>query len=273
MEDFFTENNSIIEPHDVALRCHNRGAIKSLEWARAIVAIKNRIIPPYNGITGTSTAELPKKLYHPLNASIVTKDGTVELRNINYQKTINILTNANELESRRAARFRDEIGLNEDQVAQGYRDITKLSIDSATRAFNFRLINGLLYGNKDYYRFGFKGSPNCPHCDEEDQNAIHVLWDCPETECLRLELARDNLDLFLNKKDAIAGAQQKPIAFIALKLNQYLISKNYHDEPISKLGFKAYLFGQKSVESAIALANGKIETHNKKWSKINRLLP
>jgi len=66
-----------------------------------------------------------------------------------------------------------------------WRRAKKTIRDTRTRDFFYRLLNGLLFANKDLHRFGIKPSGICPECDEQTQTVRHLMWECEGTRSTR----------------------------------------------------------------------------------------
>ena len=55
------------------------------------------------------------------------------------------------------------------------RIVTK---DSTLRAFQFKLLNNVLYLNKTFFKFGKRGSPLCSFCNVKDETSYHLFCEC-----------------------------------------------------------------------------------------------
>ena len=53
------------------------------------------------------------------------------------------------------------------------RIVTK---DRTLHAFQFKLLNNVLYLNKMYFKFGKSGSPLCSFCSLKDENPYHLFY-------------------------------------------------------------------------------------------------
>ena len=58
------------------------------------------------------------------------------------------------------------------------RIVTK---DSTLRAFQFQLLNNILYLNKMIFKFGKSGSPLCSFCNVKDETPYHLFYECSHT--------------------------------------------------------------------------------------------
>ena len=55
------------------------------------------------------------------------------------------------------------------------RIVTK---DSTLRAFQFKLLNNVLYLNKMLFKFGKSGSPLCSFCNLKNETPYHLFYEC-----------------------------------------------------------------------------------------------
>jgi len=67
------------------------------------------------------------------------------------------------------------------ETATPFAYIKKLFNNTRSRDFCFRLLNDVLYANKELHRFGYRNGANCGWCQEEIQTTTHLLWECPST--------------------------------------------------------------------------------------------
>ena len=58
------------------------------------------------------------------------------------------------------------------------RIVTK---DSTLRAFQFKLLNNVLYLNKVLFKCGKSGSPLCSFCNVKDETPYHLFYECSHT--------------------------------------------------------------------------------------------
>ena len=62
--------------------------------------------------------------------------------------------------------------------------------DSTLRAFQFKLLNNVLYLNKMLFKFGKSGSPLCSFCNLKDETSYHLFYECSHTISLWNQLRR-----------------------------------------------------------------------------------
>ena len=61
--------------------------------------------------------------------------------------------------------------------------------DSKLRAFQFKLLNNVLYSNKMLFKFGKSGRPLCSFCNLKDENPYHLFSECSHTNFLWKQLS------------------------------------------------------------------------------------
>ena len=54
----------------------------------------------------------------------------------------------------------------------------KVTIESHTRCFQFKIINNALFLNSQLHKFGLVDSPKCSFCDMFDETSIHFFSEC-----------------------------------------------------------------------------------------------
>ena len=143
--------------------------------------------------------------------------------------------------------------------------IKSTSLGMYGRSYHIRILHGLLYGNKDYHRFGVKNRADCQRCGAIRQDSLHVLWDCPASQALRRRVVSLNPRFTMSKKQALLGDNSAGATLLALLLNIYLHRSNYHDNPLSLSEFQGTVRSREEVERSSAIRRDKICKHAQKW--------
>ena len=155
-------------------------------------------------------------------------------------------------------------GASEEEMCEAWSRIPKVSIGTYARSYHLRVLNGLLYGNKDYHRFGHRTSARCERCLFDRQDSYHTLWDCPATKAFRRRLTSLKPEWNFSKKQALLGTTNLSEAYISLCINIYLYRSNFYNKTLSITGFKAELASNLNVEETIAKRTGKLRQHDRK---------
>ena len=156
-----------------------------------------------------------------------------------------------------------------------YLRVGSTSIDSYSRYFQYRILNNILFTNKLLYVFKLVPSPRCSFCQLYDQTIDHLFVFCLEARNFyfliqnwgrekNLEFPQHNIE------NIILGAESvKPlINHIILIFKLVLYKARESGKTPSLEYFKNYLNYIQKIEFTIALKNGKLESHNKKWKPL-----
>ena len=159
------------------------------------------------------------------------------------------------------------------------------TIDSYTRAFQYKIINNALFLNKKLSAMGITESSECNLCKREAETLIHLFCQCPVTSELWEKLQRclsPNLTLpQLTVKNALLGymptvAENK---FILNLINHIIlifkrsIFEMQYKQSIPSIFYVANRIKQTmSIGYHIAQSNNKLNVHFKKWETIRNAL-
>ena len=147
-----------------------------------------------------------------------------------------------------------------------HKKIREHSNAANTRSFVYRLLNGLLYANKDFARFGFKENSKCSFCDEARQDLKHLMLECrcvlDFRETVEQTIIRQQVGQ-LASLEHLFGPDDKTHSFIMIEANRYIYSKNHAEEKLKIQEFKAYIRKTCELEECIAKENDKLSKHQK----------
>ena len=159
------------------------------------------------------------------------------------------------------------------------------TIDSYTRAFQYKIINNALFLNKKLSAMGVTESPECSLCKQESETAIHLFCQCPVTSELWEKLQgclSPNLTLpRLTVKNARLGymptaAENKLILnlinHIILIFKRSIFEMRYKQSTPSIFYVINRIKQTMSIEYHIAQSNNKLNVHFKKWETIKNAL-
>jgi len=54
----------------------------------------------------------------------------------------------------------------------------RTTLDSKLRAFQYKILNNIVFTNDKLFRFGLSHSPNCTFCNEQPESLEHILLRC-----------------------------------------------------------------------------------------------
>ena len=144
--------------------------------------------------------------------------------------------------------------------------------------FQFKLLSGTLYSNKEYAKLGRKDSGKCTFCAEEKQNFTHLYISCPKVKAFRADLAKRWTGDPMSDKRWFLGLShsnevlEKSKDIIAKEANHYIFKMNWAGKSLSVEAFKNWIKSEEEPEEALACRVNKIFDHHLKWSHIQLLL-
>jgi len=167
-------------------------------------------------------------------------------------------------------RIMEQYEITEDDWGKAYKRTNKLSVASRRTSFYYSYLHGLVYTNKDYFRFGFRASPKCTFCDCDRQTMQHLFMDCSEIIQFKQALEAFVLNgIRLTDKDWLMGHASKTIHFIIMEALWYIYTLNLAGRQPSIYEFKGSLRTTESLEYAVASTKNKQLAHLAKWDFIN----
>ena len=274
VEDFFDADGRLLDANEAVRK--GLPVVLSFEWAKARRAIANRMVNPNFRHHGRATQAIAEAVqgFHWYVCSIpVTKDEDLELSNSNF-KAIRLLRNKFKGSPRGAhsKSLQTYCGATDEEMQAAWDNIKSTTIGTYTRSYHTRVVNGLLYANKDYCRFGYIDSSMCNWCRADRQTYQHLLWDCPAVQALRRRLSRICDRWTGSLKESILCLGSKEQSFISLMLSIFIHRCNHRKENLSVRRFLIELKGTERTEFSIAARNGKTRTHFRKWMHISPVI-
>ena len=154
-----------------------------------------------------------------------------------------------------------------------------LTIYSRLRAFHWKMVHGLVYANKELFRFGHKEESNCFLCTTPKQTFQHLLASCPYIEG---SVWRKLVQLFPNiitsedlqekaKVTAMLWTDDELFLtrnFLMLITKNYIYDCNLKEAKPSIQGLKSVLLSYEKIEKSIATKKDKLDRHFDKWEPI-----
>ena len=121
----------------------------------------------------------------------------------------------------------------------------KVTVDTFTRIFQYKIINNILYLNKKLHIFKKVYSPLCSFCKSNDETTLHIFFECTVTQNLWGQLC-----LFCRKKLKFPNLTPQSAIFSFLESNSNEIRINH-----ILLIFKLYIYMYKciNVENLVLL--------------------
>ena len=158
----------------------------------------------------------------------------------------------------------------------------KVTIDTSTRIFQYKILNNILYLNNRLYKMTIAESPLCSLCGNDTETIWHLFVHCTITQNLWKQMQNwlsKVLDIpELTSKIAILGKYPCQGGTDVLVNCIILMSKKFqytHRKLTMQVEFvalKHYIAYTQKIEQKIAWKNGKLTLHFKKWNPITELL-
>ena len=156
-------------------------------------------------------------------------------------------------------------------------DVYKLTNVPKLRSFQYRINQHALVTNVQLYKWNIVGSEACSFCGKDKETVLHIFVECDQVRTLWNQLSEYTVQLFPGTTlhitptniifNRIGDGKRNVINFICLLVKQYIYSQRCLKSAISFPIFKNRLMKIRSIEKYIAIKNGKLHLHNKKWYK------
>ena len=150
--------------------------------------------------------------------------------------------------------------------------------DSTLRAFQFKLLNNVLYLNKMLFKFGKSGSPLCSFCNVKDETPYHLFYECSHTISLWNQLRHflsNSLNIpLLTPQSAIFGFINQKENFLIINHLLFIFKFYiYNSRSSSKLNIeylKTIIYKTRNIELEVS----KTETiNNQKYNNKRQSIP
>ena len=177
-------------------------------------------------------------------------------------------------------KWTNEIGdtFCEDVVKFGqlHKDIYKVTNVPKYRSFQYRLLQRALVTNINLFTWGMIPNDLCTFCSDSRETITHLLWDCIVIKqlwkdvidyiCTRFHPKKLKVDVIAILQNSLVPRTDHVINFICLITKQYIYRQKCMKKPISMYELKANIARIESIEKYIAIKNGRLQQHNRKWS-------
>ena len=149
-----------------------------------------------------------------------------------------------------------------------------VTIDTKTRAFQFKINHNIYFTNKKLYEFGINNeSPNCTFCSEHIETLKHLFIDCKHVRVIWNDL-QTLLNEQLNDEEKLFGLFEKIddnssdlISHITIIVKQVIhVSRMASSRPSLRQVIRK-ISEVERIEYQIAIRNSKLARHLTKWMK------
>ena len=151
-----------------------------------------------------------------------------------------------------------------------------VTIDTKLSAFQYRILNNILYLNKMLFSFGINNNPLCSFCKSRDETMIYVFYDCAHIQMvwtkLQSYLASSLKILNLTPQSAIFGfihTEEYKIINHFLLIFKFCIYKSRNKMQLQFQYLKHKITKVKNIEEMISKNDpSKKRKFFKKWEKL-----
>ena len=158
----------------------------------------------------------------------------------------------------------------------------KVTIDTSTRIFQYKILNYILYLNNRLYKMTITASPLCSLCGNDSETILHFFCHCSITQNLwtRMQNWLSNIldipeltsKIVILGKCPCQGATDILINHITLMFKKFLYTHRKSTTQVAFVVLKHCTAYTQKIEQTIAPKNGKLTLHFKKWNPITELL-
>ena len=155
-----------------------------------------------------------------------------------------------------------------------YSRIYLTSIDTYSRYFQYKILNNILYLNRDLHRFKILGHSSCSFCSLYPETIDHIFVECIESKNFYFDIRNWLLkfDIFLpecNKLNIILGVDDTMLNYILLLYKMCLYKAREKRKIPNLIMFKNCLKHNEKIEYKLAKEKDVVPKHKNKWNKIS----
>ena len=161
-----------------------------------------------------------------------------------------------------------------DQLIMCCKDVYKVTNITKYRSFQYHLMFRALSTNIHLKHWGMRDNDLCSFCNLHRETLSHLFVMCPKVQPLWLSFENwitifstnhinFSIDTVLCNKliDNLAHL----FNFLCLLLKQYIYKQRCLGKPLAFISYKTLVNSIRNIEKFIAIKNGKVLKHNKKW--------
>ena len=180
------------------------------------------------------------------------------------------------------AKFKEEYSSLSVDWKEIYSLAFNVTLDTNLRAFQYKLLNRIIFTNDKLFKFKLVDSPSCTFCKTNEESLEHLLFFCKITEFFWKEVLSwlailNNEIVDFSLIDVLFGKFDIDEDFIVINhillLAKFYIYRSKLDNTKPSLEvFKTKLKAIFNIEFLIAKRNGKLAQHYKKWDSFISVL-
>ena len=160
-----------------------------------------------------------------------------------------------------------------------HTDIYRCTNIAKFRSFQYRVLQRALVTNIQLYKWQIVASELCTFCRREPETIIHLLYYCPEIKKLweqifiyikeRFNVSKLEISAATVINNKLIKGNPSAVNFVCLVVKQYIYRQRCQKKDICIYELKSYIRKIESIEKYIAVKNGKLNKHLKKWSVVD----
>ena len=171
-------------------------------------------------------------------------------------------------------KLQTEYNISQDKWENIYKLPFLVTIDTKTRAFQFKINHNIYFTNKKLYEFGInRQTQNCTFCSEHIETLRHLFIDCKHVKVIWNDLQAIFNENF-NDEEKLFGLYEKIddshsdlMSHITIIIKQVIhVSRMTSSKPTLNQ-FIRKISEVERIEYQIAIRNSKLDRHLKKWKK------
>ena len=263
VSDFVDEQGGLVSPRQAL----NGGvpANSIFEWHKAYKAI-SKAGNPLDNVSGQFNFRLQQR--NTTYPNLIASWDSVQADKLRTKAVLQLLAGGPQKPAKIPAKFRQAVGMSLEKWSDALKSIKQCSPDSPTRSFHYRILNGLLYGNKDFYKFGYAHTPACNWCGHLQQDEKHIFTECPKVRLLKDELASQSPVLNLSCTEWIGGSSTTIVNTAVTLINLYLYHANHQAKPISRENLTNFIESRMRLETGSAEGTNYSHKVKHKWTSL-----
>ena len=163
-----------------------------------------------------------------------------------------------------------------------WKNIYKLpfmvTIDTRTRAFQFKITHNIYYTNKKLNMLKMRDTPECSFCKEHEETLKHLFIECKYVKTIWNDLQNEcNVSLSDNEKlfglyENIDDKSYDALSHITIMVKQCIHKSRLAQKIPVFREVKAMIRSIEETERDIAIRTAKLEKHLNKWQNVNSIL-
>ena len=166
-----------------------------------------------------------------------------------------------------------DFNLNEEQLKKVFILPHTVSSEPYVRAFQYKVLNSILFTNTKLFKIGFITEDKCSFCKSESETLSHLLFDCIKTKSFWRDFESNYYSLskefvHLTLKDVIVGiiiTKCPLLNYLLLIAKIYLWDCRRTQILPNITGFKLKVKNKFETEKYVCMKNNTLDKFNKKW--------